>query len=229
MATDSWTAGRTMGWIWWRRWMVFVTLGELAGFVAPALAGALLSAAAVNAATTLLVMLSAGAVEGTILGWAQASALRKDLPGLPRYRFAAATGLAAVVAYAVGMLPSTLGGRLAGVHPLILGAAAAAGAVVLLGSIGTGQWLVLRRVVPRAGWWIAATAGAWAAGLSVFLLVATPLWQQGQPLWLTVVIGILAGALMAATVAALTGLAAARLLRQAEHSSMPVITDSRPV
>ena len=209
-----------MGWMWWRRWMVLVTLGELAGFVAPAVAGATLSAAAVNAATTLLVMLCAGAVEGTVLGWAQASALRRDLPGLPRYRFATATGLAAVVAYAVGMLPSTLDGRLSGLHPLILGTAAVAGGVVLLGSIGTGQWLVLRRVLPRTRWWIAATAGGWTVGLGVFLLVATPLWQQGQPLWLTVVIGILAGALMAATIAALTGLAASRLLCRAGRSSI---------
>jgi hypothetical protein len=29
---------------------------------------------------------------------------------------------------------------------------------------GAGQWLVLRRLFPRAGWWVLATAGGWMAG-----------------------------------------------------------------
>ena len=55
--------------------------------------------------------------------------------------------------------------------------------------------------------WIAVTAGAWLLGLAVFLMVATPLWWPGQALALTVFVGVPAGALMATTVAVVTGLA----------------------
>jgi hypothetical protein len=56
------------------------------------------------------------------------------------------------------------------------------GTVLLLCSMGTAQWLVLRRIEVDAPWWIGVTAAAWVAGLAVFLAVATPLWREGQPL-----------------------------------------------
>jgi len=45
--------------------------------------------------------------------------------------------------------------------------------------------VVLRRHVARAGRWVLITAAAWLGGLTVFLLVASPLWQEGQPLAVT--------------------------------------------
>jgi hypothetical protein len=63
----------------------------------------------------------------------------------------------------------------------------------LLASIGTAQWLVLRHHVAHAGGWIATTALAWLVGLVVFLGFSMPLWQPGQPLALTVGIGIAGG------------------------------------
>ncbi|MEU7835050.1 MULTISPECIES: hypothetical protein [unclassified Nonomuraea] len=47
--------------------------------------------------------------------------------------------------------------------------------------------------------------------------MTTPLWQPGQPGWLIAVIGVLGGAVMAATVAALTGAALVRLLRRGQQ------------
>jgi hypothetical protein len=90
---------------------------------------------------------------------------------------------------------------------------AALGGPALLASIGTAQWLVLRRHVRRASWWIASTAAAWTAGLAVFLAVAMPLWQPGQPVSVVVAIGLAGGLLMAATTSAVTGAALRRLLR----------------
>ena len=109
------------------------------------------------------------------------------------------------------MLPGTVGHRLAALPVPLLVAAGAVAAVALLGSIGTAQWLVLRRAGVGGPSWIGATAGAWTAGLAVFLASAMPLWRPGQPWWLITVIGLACGALMAATVAGLTGLAAVRL------------------
>ena len=44
--------------------------------------------------------------------------------------------------------------------------AAAAGGVLAGAVIGAGQWLALRRRLPSAGWWIAATAAGQAVGLA---------------------------------------------------------------
>lgn len=84
-------------------------------------------------------------------------------------------------------------------------------------SIGTAQWTVLRNHLPHAARWIAITAGAWLCGLAAFLAVASPLWQPGQPFWLTVLIGVLAGILMAAVVAVLTGAGLLHLIRRSQQ------------
>lgn len=205
-----------MDWAWWRRWTAVTTAGELAGFAAPATVGGLAAVGGWPGGVTYAAVLAAGFVEGGLLGYAQATVLHASLRRLSVRRYAAATGAAAVLAYAVGMLPSTLGDRLTALPVAVLVAAGALASVVLLGSIGTAQWLVLRGAGVDRPSWIAVTAGAWTAGLAVFMLTASPLWQPGEPAWLVVAIGIGCGALMAATVAALTGLAAAGLAKAPE-------------
>jgi hypothetical protein len=189
---------------WWRRWTVITTAGELAGFAVPATLGALATAGGWPGAVAYPAVHAAGFVEGCALGYAQAHGWRSGLPALPRGRYTVATGIAAVLAYVLGLLPSTVGPP-----PAVFVVAGLA----LLGSIGTAQWLVLRRAGLDRPAWILTTAGAWLAGLAVFLSTVMPLWQPGQPWWLIAVIGVGCGLLMAFTVAALTGLAALRLLR----------------
>jgi hypothetical protein len=109
------------------------------------------------------------------------------------------------------MVPGMLGDRLVTLPPAALALAAVPAAAALLGGIGTAQWLVLRRAGAGRPSWIAVTAAAWAAGLAVFMSTAMPLWRPGQPWWLVAAVGVGCGALMAATVAAVTGLAVARL------------------
>ncbi len=193
----------------WLRWFGWVTLGEGAGFVAPAVVGAV----STTWPTPWMVaaLLAAGAVEGSLLGWAQAHVLADVVAGLPRRPFVLATAAGAVAAYAFGLVPAVLGESLARWPMALQVALLAAGGVVLLATIGTAQWLVLRAARTGSAWWIPATAGAWAAGLLAFAAVAPPLWQPGQPPALLVAIGVLGGLVMAATVAALTGLAARRL------------------
>jgi hypothetical protein len=195
---------------WWR-WTAATTAGELAGFAVPAAVGATAATAGWPDILTYAAVLAAGFVEGCLLGYAQAATLRAGLPRLEVGLYVTATGSAAVLAYAIGMLPSTLGERLTTLPSALLVPAVAVAALVLLGSIGTAQWMVLRRAGADRPSWIATTAAAWTAGLAVFMLSAPPLWQPGQPWWLIAVIGIGCGALMAATVAALTGVAAVRL------------------
>jgi hypothetical protein len=106
------------------------------------------------------------------------------------------------------MLPSTLAGR---VPDAVLWLVIAVAAPILLASLGTAQWLVLRRRRPGSTWWVPATAAAWTAGLLVFVGISSPLWQPGQDAVVIALIGVVAGAAMAFTTAALTGLAAVRL------------------
>jgi hypothetical protein len=150
----------------------------------------------------------AGTFEGALLGLGQAYALRQALPGVRTLEWARATATGAALAWLIGLAPAIVGQQLWNLSAPL----AAAGAAVLLCSIGVLQWRVLRRHVPRAGRWVPATAGAWIAGLLGFTAVTSPLWRAGQPAALVAAIGVLGAVVMAATVAAVTGLALVRLL-----------------
>lgn len=189
-------------------WFWIVTLAEFVGFTAPAIAGAVTASA--SSLVSASALLGAGAVEGAALGWGQAVVLRRALPAVSRRRWITATACAAVVAYATGLAPSVLTidhwpGAAAATATAALG-------LVLLASLGTAQWPLLRPHLARASRWIPVTAVAWMLGLSVFLAFTMPLWNSGQPLALTMLIGVAGGLLMAATTSAITGYALARLL-----------------
>jgi hypothetical protein len=195
-----------------RAWTGRATLGEFVGFSVPAVVAALTPATPVG--LTVLLLIAAGFVEGAVLGFAQARVLHRILPALQPRRWVVATAAGASVAWAIGLLPMLTDGRLFDVPPTILVPVATVLGILLLGSIGTAQWLVLRSHVERSRWWIAATAAAWIGGLVVFTAVTTPLWQPGQAPVLTAATGVLGGLLMAATVATLTGWAVVRLSRE---------------
>ena len=190
------------------RWVRWVTAGELLGFLVPTLVASRVFEAA--APVALASLAAAGVIEGTVLGWTQTRVLRDVLPDLSSRRWIVGTAVAASVAWFVGMLPSTFYDTWS-TWPVALAVGLGIPlAVVLLGSIGTAQWFELRRHVPRAGWWIAASALAWAVGLTALGVVAFPLWQPGQGTALVVAIGLLGGLAMAASMALTTGLALRR-------------------
>jgi hypothetical protein len=193
-----------------RAWFWVVTAAETFGFAVAATVGALTADA--GAGVVVLSMLAAGAVEGAMLGWGQATVLRHALPGLSRRRWVAGTAGAAALAYLIGLVPSTFAVSMAAWPPVLLGGVVSLLGCGLLASIGTAQWLILRRHVDHAWRWIVATAAAWTVGLGVFLGFAMPLWRPGQPLALIVAIGVAGGLLMAATASAITGFALCRLL-----------------
>lgn len=194
----------------WARWFIFVTTGEFLGFSIPAVAGA--ATARAGAGIAVPVILAAGAVEGTLLGLAQAHVLRSALPTLSARRWVGATAAGAVVAYAIGMVPSAAADHVRAWPPVALALSGIVLGLILLMSIGTAQWLVLRTAARRTARWIVTTAVAWSVGLGVFLGFAMPLWHPGQPVAAVAGIGLAGGLLMAATTAALTGEALRRLL-----------------
>lgn len=202
-----------------RTWLPVVALAELAGFAVPAVVGVLTVASPILVALPALI--AAGIVEGAMLGAGQVLVLRHVLPAVSARRWVVATAGGAALAYLLGLLPSATGPLVATWPALVVGVVAAVMGVLLLGSVGTAQWLELRGHVDRAAVWIGVTALAWLLGLGAFLVIAIPLWQPGQAVWVTVLVGLVAGALMALVMATVTGVGLIRLLAGARPGGTP--------
>ena len=190
----------------WGRWVAANTLGELAGlgivgavsssvirvFGEPVSAGYVLAFAALS--------LGLGAVEGAIVGYAQASVLRRRLPRL--HGWVAATTLGAAIAWALGMLPSTAialyqppGPAAALDVPDWLQIVLAVPLGMVAGAIlAVPQWRVLRRHVAHAGWWLPANALAWGFAMPLVFVAAGVRPETGAALSALIVIVCLAAA-----------------------------------
>lgn len=207
------------GTVLWRTWLVRVTLAEVLGFGVPLTVGALTARSGSWVAVPAL--LAAGAVEGAALGAGQASVLSTVFRGFPVARWVAVTSTAAVVCYALGLLPSLAANVWTTWPAAAVAAVSALLAIALLGTMGTAQWWVLRRHVTRAALWIPATAAAWLVGLGVFLGLAVPWWEPGQPTVLILVVGLVAALVMATAVAAITGWTLVRLIGGPGRQDLP--------
>jgi hypothetical protein len=148
-----------------------------------------------GAAAAILVALSAillGIVlEGVLVGAAQEHVLRRQLPGLRPRSWVLATAAGAGLAWALGMIPSTVVALTSSAQesapmpepaPLVQYGLAIALGLVTGPLLGAAQWTVLRRVLPRAGWWLGANALAWAAGMLVIFAGMDRVPWGGRPL-----------------------------------------------
>lgn len=165
----------------WMRWVGANAIGEMLGlggtFAVVALAFSSLEnqPAIISVILSFLTAVAAGAVEATVVGLFQWWAMHPWFPAVGRRAWVLATLAGALVAYALGYLPSTLmsmaeeTSQTQAVEPelhvvllLAAGMGAVAGAV-----LSSAQWLVLRKRVPRAGGWIPANMVAWLLGMPV--------------------------------------------------------------
>jgi hypothetical protein len=164
----------------WRRWVVANAWAETVGLGVTALVTVLVRpqpeapVAVVLAAATALVL--AGAVEGAVVGVAQRRVLRTPLPALSSRRWIVATIIGAMVAWALGLVPSTLADLGGGAEPEMSATAQCLlWALLGLGAgpvLGLPQWRVLRSHVMGAGWWVLANGLAWAVGMPIIALGA---------------------------------------------------------
>jgi hypothetical protein len=154
----------------------------------------------------LPLLVIAGLLEGALLGWSQAHVLKRRLPALSVRRWTLLTALAAAVAWLLGLAPSEFSGVWMAWPPALQSTVGLLGGVALLASIGSAQWLELRRHLHRGWLWIPGTATAWTIGLVIFFVISTPLWEPGQNPVLIALIGTLAGTAMAIGTAIVTGL-----------------------
>lgn len=96
---------------------------------------------------------------GVGTGLVQCLVLYRRLPRVWRWILATAAGWTAGLAIVIPLVPQGTG-LLSG---LVIGMAT-----------GTAQWLLLRNQVRWGGWWIAASAVAWATGLSLAPALDSP-------------------------------------------------------
>jgi hypothetical protein len=183
---------------WNRDWICACVIGELIGFVPPAVTGAVL--VTLDAPEIVLVsgLVVAGGFEGLILGRAQHAVLRRLVPGVTGW--AAATAVAAGLAWLAGMGGSSLLGAV-GATALIV---AVPGWVIGLLAMGILQYRRLRQVVPDASAWIPATTIAWLIGVAIPVVALSVVPNQWPPA-VHVLVAIPSAVAMGATVGAITG------------------------
>lgn len=170
----------------WSRWVLANAAGELAGLGTVALIAWALVSTMKDQQTLLqhvlfaIALIAAGALEGVLVGAAQAWALTPRLAGLSRREWIQATFLGSLLAWVLGMLPSTLMAAVAessGQAPPEPGPAVTSALAALLGAVAGlllsfFQWRVLRAHLPGAAGWMAANAAAWALGMPLVFLGA---------------------------------------------------------
>ena len=201
----------------WLRWVALVTLGELTGFVVPAVAG--IWVAQRSPGVQLTILTTAGLFEGAMLGLAQAAVLHRRLKGFRSRAWVVATSLGAAAAWFLGTLPAATHDRWASWPVVWVVGSAAVLAVALLCTIGAAQALVMPRDKSYAAAWVGWTALGWCAGLAAFTAAAPPLWHEGQSFWFGVLVGLGAAMVMALVMASVTGLGAVRLVAAPARSA----------
>lgn len=172
--------------VFWLRWVLANALSEAIGLSTVLLVGFGVLGGVVEGlpgAWPFVASLAAGILlgvfEGTVVGAAQGTVLRRRLPELPLRSWIVATVIGAMVAWGLGMLPSTLMAAGAGeaqaaaempewfTYVMAAGLGLVAG--VILAFV---QWTVLRTAsgVRRASLWLPANSLAWLVGMPVVFL-----------------------------------------------------------
>lgn len=178
------------------RWIVAVTIGEATGFAIAAGIAILTIVLRIEDPWRLVLVVAGGAIEGTALASGQYVAMVRNRPRA--WLWIGATAVAASVAWLLGMLPSTL--RL-GPDSAVAIVLLVLGAIALLTTIPFAQWLVMRR--PGTFRWVPVNMAAWLAAI-LWTAAPSPLVDERSPLPLVASLYVVAGLLMAVTVAALT-------------------------
>ncbi|MGH8866602.1 MAG: hypothetical protein ACRDYU_01245 [Actinomycetes bacterium] len=128
-----------------------------------------------GAAVAVSLAVAGGLVEGAALGTAQAKGLAPWLPRLSRRRWVGVTVAVAGLGWAAASAPAALSGGGGGgsepAWPLVLGGAAALGAVMGT-ALGAAQSWVLRGHVAHPARWVVANAAAWAPAMVVIFVGA---------------------------------------------------------
>ena len=177
-----------VGWGFWVWWVLATFVGSVVGVV-------------VGVAVLGPVLGAVGLAGAGVMQWL---VLRQQLSQSGWWILASSVGLA--IGLVVGVAVSAAGGD---------DAAAAVVSLAVLGvSVGIAQWLVLRRQVSRAGWWILVNVVGLAVGLAATLVVFGVGDGNGGGAVTGALQDAIFGAVIGAVVGAITGGVMVWLLRQ---------------
>ena len=194
------------------RWTRAFLLGELVGFIPPAVVGTTLGSAGASDAAMVTGLTLAGSLEGAAIGYAQSRVLARYVPALDGRAWIRATAVAAAFAWFVGMSgPALFSAEVLPVG-LVLAIMIPAWTCGLL-AMGYLQWRVLRTCIPGSARWVPVTAGAWLIGVMI-PVAALSVVPNGSAPWVMVTVAIIAAVAMGVAVGALTGGTLAGLVRR---------------
>lgn len=193
------------------RWTAAFVVGELVGFIPPALVGTALGVAGAGDAALIAGLTAAGALEGAALGYTQSRVLARYLPSLDGRAWVVGTSAGAAFAWFVGMSgPAVFAvGVPVWLALLVMVPAWLTGLLAM----GAAQWLVLRRAVPRCRRWVPLTAAAWLVGVMI-PVAAISLTPDAAPVPARAAVAVAAAVAMGATVGLLTAGVLRGLIRQ---------------
>jgi len=192
-----------------RGWIRACIVGELFGFIPPAVTGAALFLLDAPEAVMVAGLVTAGVGEGLILGKAQATVIERALP--PVSGWTGATALAAGLAWLAGMGGSSLVQAVGGAGLIV----AIPGWILGLLSMGYLQSRRLRPFVEGSHRWIAITTLAWLVGVAV-PVIALSVVPNGWHALVHVVVAVAAAVAMGATVGAISAGTLQRFVTAAE-------------
>jgi hypothetical protein len=196
-------ASKQAGWGFGLAWMAASTVGFALGSIAHENAAKLLTDAP-PAVIALTITAGLYPLIATLPGFLHWLILRRWFPRAGWWILASGAGSLLgflVMGWGLGVADTQGGTSFA--RSAFPASMAVAGAVV-----GTLQWVVLRRWVPRAGWWVLSSSVSWIAAEYAYLTLTRA--GDVQLLWGAVVSGTLSGAI--------TGLTLVGLMRNARKN-----------
>jgi hypothetical protein len=188
----------------WLAWVLSGTVAGLFGLAIAAetpafLAGAVPSGDEANTSGWMVgwAILLGGALAGITFGATQRLVLRRVLPRLDGWVWVSTAGFAAAFTVVWALGGASYGDLAHHALPHGIDLAGPLGGAIIGAAFGASQWLILRRHVRGAGWWVPANVGGFAAGW--ILAAATPV--DGVPAH------FVGGSVVGLVLAAITGAA----------------------
>ena len=172
----------------------------------------------------LLLMLMAGFIEGSLLGYFQWRVLKEKFSKLPMRVWMEWTIAVAVLGWFLGMLPSLFfipanpdpsmqSGGIDFDNPWIFVLLSVSMGLILGAVFGLFQWFALRKYAEKAEVWILANALGWGVGLGwIFLFASLP--DENSGIFFTVFVGAIGGILAGLSIGAITGLFLLRIKKR---------------
>jgi hypothetical protein len=194
------------------RWTLAFTVGELVGFVPPALVGAWLGFSGAPPWALVVGLTLAGSLEGASIGSAQAVVLRRHQAPIRTRSWVIGTAVGAAIAWFAGMGGAAAMEVFEGAAVLVLLVPVWIAGLMAMGFL---QWLAMRAEVPRSARWVPVSSGAWLVGVLI-PVAAISLAPDTWPTAAHVVVAVASAVVMGLVVGWLTGGTMRRLLSGSE-------------